>query len=247
MRWKKGFLIGSLVLAFSITPSKAKLPSTNPLVYDQEKKAYKVLEGGVAEGCLQDKVYHEWAMINYLQRIDSVERAYSFSELGILTAEKSKIETMKTKVHNFELIAKIDQSSIEEIAPEYMQLKEMLIICNFAVAQTERGSINQAALLYNTVTSYVHPGQKTNGSVHIEDILNGQLSDCNDVAPALDAILKYYGFGPELVFGWAEKGESKEAHAWIRVKAEGQTFDLDPTWYSNFVPLGDRCLNCEAF
>ncbi|MDP3940972.1 MAG: hypothetical protein Q8Q49_01545 [bacterium] len=100
-------------------------------------------------------------------------------------------------------------------------------------AETELGKIKS---MYEQITTrvaqYAEPSGDKPSSCLIEN-----MGECRHMATILQESMEEYGINSELVVA--------PGHAWVRVtlsdpRYAGITFDLDPTWYAQPIPLAPR-------
>jgi len=93
-------------------------------------------------------------------------------------------------------------------------------------------------LTTEAVPNYGTPGSDTvNLNIHstFEEILSSKGGICRDQAALLNAALKKQGIDSRMVTN------QNHDHMWVRVHTStGEEFDLDPTWYKDFVKLKPR-------
>ncbi len=139
---------------------------------------------------------------------------------------------------NLELIKKIDTQKVN-IDKRYEPIKNLLSELNeFYKKEPERN--------YKTLReTYITIGENINDStdlsnLSLEEVLSGKGGTCVDMISTFCPFLKYYGYNVDYVLGEVNK-DTLDFHTWISVKINGESFDLDPTWYNNnFVPLKKR-------
>ncbi len=102
-------------------------------------------------------------------------------------------------------------------------------------------------LTTHAVPDYGTPGRTNtdqNKNSTFEEVLSDKKGICRDQAALLNDALKKKGIKSWLVTGNGVGGDGKPfAHVWVRVKmSNGEVFDLDPTWYKDFIKLTPRLI-----
>ncbi len=106
--------------------------------------------------------------------------------------------------------------------------------------------------IYNLVTTAVPKYGDIDTFFTFEEILTNGNGVCRDQALLLNTALQKAGIDSEIVAGNTimrrdllkeSPRKPKVDHVWVRVNVEGLSFDLDPTWYKDYIKLPPReCL-----
>lgn len=74
-----------------------------------------------------------------------------------------------------------------------------------------------------------------------EEVLSSKLGRCKEQSSLLNSALKRKGIKSWLVTSTSNDPADPTAHMWVRVESStGELFDLDPTWYKDFIELVPR-------
>ncbi|MCX6750452.1 MAG: hypothetical protein NTZ83_03270 [Candidatus Pacearchaeota archaeon] len=202
---------------------KAQQIEVEPVaVYDSKLGLFTSHGGGINENFFNsspDKEYREPDFIDYCQRVDNQEHRIKFRALEKYEGAISEILTFKTAIENMNLINETDS---------YNLLSEKII------------------------SLYIKPGKVTEeGALPLKKLVEeGVLGDCNDVSASYYSLFNYYHIPCYLVSGGVRDNKEEGLHIWLRTSAKinGKEieFELDPTWYGDFVPLDIRNETCEA-
>ncbi|MGV8086767.1 MAG: hypothetical protein ACP5N1_03995 [Candidatus Woesearchaeota archaeon] len=218
-------------------------------VYDSTTAKFITRKDGISEEFLNkinSERYTQSDYLNYFKFVDSLENIGTWDSLAASEAGISELCTLVTTIHNFHMISKVDNSSKDTLNLSLIPMKEFILSLDSIYYQNLNDS-EKIRKMYNLLTDKIVSGKLTSGSVCIEHLVNGQLGDCNDVVPAFYSVLTYYGFDVYMRFGKSKDDQGKVLgyHAWLGIDLKEGYADLDPTWYSAFVPLENRCKYIE--
>lgn len=131
---------------------------------------------------------------------------------------------------------------------DYIKLQKLLELFN-VIDNSSMSRQQKLEKMYNLFLTNIPEMIETENALQIQELLRTG-GDCNDISPALFAILNYFHFETYVQWGKLCYGEKRSvgkiaelpsAHAWIVVKINGRTLTLDPTWYNEeYVELPKR-------
>lgn len=236
---------GDIITAENKSKISLNKKSLWPSVYDTIEKKFVDREDGIHEEFLNNNMNDMYLLPDYLayfKLVDSLENIGTWDSLAKYEAVISELSTLVTTIHNFNTLSEVDNSSKNNLTPHLIPMKELLLSLD-SIYHQNLNDTEKIRKMYNLLTDKIVSGKSTSGSVRIEKLINGQLGDCNDVAPAFYSVLTYYGFDVYMCFGKSkdEKGKVLGYHAWLGINLKEGYVDLDPTWYNVFVPLENRC------
>jgi len=217
-------------------------------VYNQEKDELIQREKGLAENVLKvlkdsKKPFLELYSVEDKDMLDFYERAEYDEQNTKFTPASQEVTllgnamSMKRVCENLILFQKL--KSGEEQNPKYDKIKEFLSLTD-SVCKNVKG-IEKVVMLYTLLSDTFDKRERTkNISRSLTELFEHKGGDCNDLTPAYSSFFQYYGINCSQPIGNVESKEASGGHIWLRVKVDGLTFDLDPTWYLLFAPLEPR-------
>jgi len=232
---------------------KAQQITVEPVpVYNSDSRLFTKYSGGINENFLNsssDEKDREPDLIDFYQKVDDQEHKIRFRPLEEYEGIISTILTLHTAIENMNLISKRDSSYIPK--KEKTSLDGLLEKCDKIYETTEEGGIERVEKMYEIISLYIKPGKLTDDALSLNELVEeGALGDCNDVSSSYYSLFNYYHIPCYFVSGGVRDNREDGLHVWLRTSAKINEkeieFELDPTWYGDFVPLDTRNKACEV-
>jgi len=164
--------------------------------------------------------------------------------------EKSIVETMETATKNLETVMEVGDTPFDKLEEKYQPLKKLLDKLEKTAHSPNLTPAQKLEQYYLQVADLVPYREGTEEARKIEEVISETKDpvDCNDISSTYFALLAYMGVKSQINFGdIVVEGKSRGYHAWLTVFQKGGNIDLDPYWYTTFIPLMTRNKDVEHF
>lgn len=237
----------SLITLVAVAQNKADKNKTFMSVFDTQKQEYLEIQGGIEENILNQfgTEYKTPEAIETMQFYDFVERNHVFQRKTKNEAKESEEKMLMTTRTNMFLLEELDKYKQEEIPRKYQKTKEMMKKIDLVYLK-EKNELKKFQETYKIIRQYIHSNGNVDGTLSLEELTNGKGGDCSEMTSAYYSILKFYGFNIYMRISRAKAKEDEQAygHAWLHVKLDAGSFDLDPRFYKDMLtPIEDRDKN----
>ena len=119
---------------------------------------------------------------------------------------------------------------------KYISLKNLLNELNLIYEKDSSHSYKSLKEMYFLIGKNIIPNEEIT-DLPIQEIISGKGGVCRDIVSTYYPLLDYYGFDAGFKFGIS----NKILHTWLSMNLNGDYFELDPSWYSNYmIPLEKR-------
>lgn len=244
---KRNGLVCSLALALSLLGistlgnqhvQASEVKSKRMSIYDSLTQTFTQRKGGINDNLLNSKlglfikkkIIEDGELKDFFEWAEYIEQDKKFT---------SYYEGLGTAIFRTQMLDALNSVCIEKVREgiekeKYRKLNNLLKKIDKA-SKNVSGELEKTAKIYKVLSEELPERLETNGLQSITKVLERKGGDCNDLAPTYKVVFEHYGIDCKMVYGTVNEG-----HVWLRINLGGYTFDLDPTWYSEFVPLEPR-------
>ena len=207
----------------------------HPRIYNRLTEEFIKKEKGISEDVINKNIkYLDKKDVWIYHLVDSTESNSKFACENKMTGLLSGLEI--NMFHNFCTVHEVDSLSLKDLKPEYISLKNLLNELNLIYEKDSSHSYKSLKEMYFLIGKNIIPNEEIT-DLPIQEIISGKGGVCRDIVSTYYPLLDYYGFDAGFKFGIS----NKILHTWLSMNLNGDYFELDPSWYSNYmIPLEKR-------